>query len=169
MVYFIVHIAKEDKESKLSPRTIKCIFVGYDHQSKVYRCFNPIARKNLITKDIHFNENMLNPTNKIKIDGLDHVDNIAIQSFGSFSWISSPSSHISINTKIQARIHTHPIDISPNHDATIIDSSFEDKPMSHLQMLLQLHNSLKMKLFIFYFITITHITPKRGKYDYISD
>jgi hypothetical protein len=73
-----VSIAKEDKESKLSPRTIKCIFVGYDHQSKAFRCFNPIVKKKFITKNIHFNENMLNPTNKTKIDRLNHIENIAI-------------------------------------------------------------------------------------------
>ncbi len=125
-----VHIVKEDRESKLSAQAIKCIFVGYDHQSKVYRCFNPIARKKFITINIHFNEDMFNPTNKTKINGLDHAENIAIQSLGSSSWTSSPSFHTSINVKIQTRIHTHPIEIPPNHDVVINDSSFENRPMS---------------------------------------
>jgi hypothetical protein len=72
---------------------------------------------------------MLNSTNKTKIDGLDHAKDIAIQSLGSFSWTSSPSSHTSINVEIQARIHTHPIEISPSDDVVVDDSSFEDQPM----------------------------------------
>jgi hypothetical protein len=124
-----VHIGKKDRESKLSPQAIKCIFIGYDHQSKAYRCFNPISRKTLITIDIHFNENMFSPTNKIKINGLDHVEDIVIQSLGSSSWTSS-SLDISTNVKIQARIHIHPIESSPSHDAIIDDSSFEDRLVS---------------------------------------
>lgn len=78
-----VNITNKDRESKLSPWAIKRIFVGYDHQSKAYRCFKPIVRKILVTRDIHFNEDMFNPTKKTKINSQNHIENITIQSFGS--------------------------------------------------------------------------------------
>ncbi len=68
---------------------------------------------------------MFSPTNKTKIDGLDHIENIAIQSLGSSSWTSSPS--LNTSTKIQARIHTQPTKISPNHDVVVDDNSFENR------------------------------------------
>lgn len=71
---------------------------------------------------------MLSPTNKTKLDGLDHIENIAIQSLGSSNWTSSPS--LNTSTEIQGRIHTHPTEISPSHDVVVDDSSFEDRTMS---------------------------------------
>jgi hypothetical protein len=123
-----VNITNKYRESKLSPRAIKCIFVGYNHRPKAYRCFNPIVRNILITRNIHFNEDMFNPTKNTKINNQNHIENITIQSFGSCNWTSSPS--LNTSTKIQAKIHTHPIEISPSHDVVVDDSSFENRPTS---------------------------------------
>ena len=50
-----VHVPST-KRDKLSPKTIKCIFVGYDTSSKTYRCFNPQTQKILLSRDVEFVE-----------------------------------------------------------------------------------------------------------------
>lgn len=53
-----VHIPRE-KRSKLEVKSVSCILVGYDDQSKAYRCFEPSQRRILINKDIVFDETNL--------------------------------------------------------------------------------------------------------------
>ena len=49
------HVPKETR-SKLDDKSEKCIFVGYDEQSKAYRLFNPITRKVIVSRDVVFKE-----------------------------------------------------------------------------------------------------------------
>ncbi|CAM6106257.1 unnamed protein product [Calypogeia fissa] len=46
-----VHIPKENR-NKLQPRTLKCVLLGYDDESKAYRCYDPINRRILISRDV---------------------------------------------------------------------------------------------------------------------
>jgi hypothetical protein len=41
---------------KLDNRGEKCIFVGYSVESKAYKLYNPIKKKVIINKDVHFIE-----------------------------------------------------------------------------------------------------------------
>jgi len=41
---------------KLSPRSIKCVFVGYSRTQKGYRCFNPSTRKYFVLVNVTFFE-----------------------------------------------------------------------------------------------------------------
>ena len=50
-----VHIPKTDRK-KLDTKTRKCIFVGYDIESKIYRLFNPIQKKIELTRDVTVDE-----------------------------------------------------------------------------------------------------------------
>ena len=43
---------------KLSPRSIKCIFVGYSRTQKDYRCFHPPTRWYFVSTDVTFFESM---------------------------------------------------------------------------------------------------------------
>ena len=43
---------------KLSPRSIKCIFVGYSRTQKGYRCFHPPTRWYFVSADVTFFESM---------------------------------------------------------------------------------------------------------------
>ena len=49
------HVPKETR-SKLDDKSEKCIFIGYDEQSKAYKLFNPITRKVIISRDVVFKE-----------------------------------------------------------------------------------------------------------------
>ena len=49
------HVPKETR-SKLDDKSEKCIFVGYDEQSKAYRLFNPITKKIIVRRDVVFKE-----------------------------------------------------------------------------------------------------------------
>ncbi|CAM6115753.1 unnamed protein product [Calypogeia fissa] len=46
-----VHIPKENR-NKLQPHTLKCVLLGYDDESKAYRCYDPINRRILISRDV---------------------------------------------------------------------------------------------------------------------
>lgn len=48
-----VHIPKE-KRQKLDPKAVKCVFVGYDNDSKGYRVWNPEANKIQVARDVIF-------------------------------------------------------------------------------------------------------------------
>ena len=41
---------------KLSPRSIKCMFIGYSRTQRGYRCFHPPSRRYLVSADVTFFE-----------------------------------------------------------------------------------------------------------------
>lgn len=53
-----LHIPKSSRD-KLYPKASKTTLVGYDENTKGYRCFDPIKRKVLICRDVTFDESML--------------------------------------------------------------------------------------------------------------
>ena len=44
------------KRQKLDPKATATIFIGYDEQSKAYRCYHPPSRKILVSRDVRFDE-----------------------------------------------------------------------------------------------------------------
>jgi hypothetical protein len=49
------HVPKQIR-SKLDDKSEKCIFIGYDEQSKAYSLFNPITKKFIVSRDVVFKE-----------------------------------------------------------------------------------------------------------------
>jgi hypothetical protein len=47
----------EEMRKKLDNRSEKCIFIGYNEQSKAYRLYNPVTKKFLVRRDAKFLEN----------------------------------------------------------------------------------------------------------------
>lgn len=53
-----MHIPKV-KRSKLEPKSIPCIFVGYSLEAKAYRLYDPVTRKMNISRDVVFMEDQV--------------------------------------------------------------------------------------------------------------
>ncbi|KAH9666171.1 retrovirus-related pol polyprotein from transposon RE1 [Citrus sinensis] len=51
-----VHLPQQDK---LSPRALRCVFVGYALHQKGYRCYHPPSRKIYITMGVVFHEDIM--------------------------------------------------------------------------------------------------------------
>lgn len=81
----MVHIPKE-KRKKWDYKSQKLIFVGYDDNSKAFRCIDQKTRKVIVSRDVIFHENELN-TDKLytSIDEVrDSEDEIDTKSEGNF-------------------------------------------------------------------------------------
>jgi hypothetical protein len=46
----------EAKRRKLDDRGEKCIFVGYNEESKAYKLYNPLTNKVVVSRDVIFSE-----------------------------------------------------------------------------------------------------------------
>ena len=51
--------------SKLNPKPLKCIFLGYSRVQKRYRCYCPSLHKYMVSTDVTFLENTLRSLNPI--------------------------------------------------------------------------------------------------------
>jgi len=54
--YFVQDLSQ--RLNKLSPRSIKYVFVGYSRTQKWYQCYNPFTRKHLVSADVTFFESV---------------------------------------------------------------------------------------------------------------
>ena len=52
------HVPKKDR-NKLKSKTIKCLFVSYDKQNKVYRLYNLQKQKIVLNRDVIFDQNSI--------------------------------------------------------------------------------------------------------------
>ncbi|KAM1414454.1 hypothetical protein ACFX2I_006230 [Malus domestica] len=76
-----VHLHKQQR-SKLEPRALRCMFVGYASNQKGYRCYHPPTTKLFVTVDVAFHENdmyfahyesALQGENKTEVQTLDYT------------------------------------------------------------------------------------------------
>jgi hypothetical protein len=54
-----VHINKVNRGGKLDSKSIECVHLGYDLETKGYRLYNPITKKIFISRDVKFIETLL--------------------------------------------------------------------------------------------------------------
>jgi hypothetical protein len=50
-----VHVPNELR-TKLDPKVEKCVFIGYSHEQKGYRCYNLVTREMRVSRDVVFDE-----------------------------------------------------------------------------------------------------------------
>jgi hypothetical protein len=53
-----VHIPKQNCD-KISSKTKKCLFMGYDDKSKVYRLYDPTEKQIVLSRDVTFDESKI--------------------------------------------------------------------------------------------------------------
>lgn len=59
------------QRDKLDPKSKKCIFVGYGKHVKGYRLWDPVSRKIILSRDVHFDESrMLDKTLETNKEGV---------------------------------------------------------------------------------------------------
>ena len=61
-------LTPKNQRSKLDPRSMKCIFVGYDDAMKGYRLWDPTSHKIVISKDVIFYESSLIKSESVRVD-----------------------------------------------------------------------------------------------------
>ncbi|CAL9005295.1 unnamed protein product [Prunus brigantina] len=54
-----------DERSKLKPKSLECIFIGFESGAKSYRLCNPVNHKKILSRDVVFDEKAI-PMNKVK-------------------------------------------------------------------------------------------------------
>jgi hypothetical protein len=77
-----LHIPKE-KRNKLDSKTKRCLFLGYDNESKASRLFDATTRKIFLSRDVIFDKNRI---------GYHHVLETSILPDNSFPTLDSDSS-----------------------------------------------------------------------------
>lgn len=70
----MVHVPKE-KRKKLDFKSMKLIFVGYDNDTKGYRCIDKSTRKFFISRDVIFHEKIIVKTYELNDDASDDFKN----------------------------------------------------------------------------------------------
>jgi transposase InsO family protein len=56
----------DERRTKLEPKSVECIFMGYDGNSKAYRLFDPKKRTIIKSRDVRFDEEEMKPTHTIE-------------------------------------------------------------------------------------------------------
>ncbi|CAH9083140.1 unnamed protein product [Cuscuta epithymum] len=96
--------------TKLDPKSLKCIFLGYSRVQKGYRCFCPSTGRYLISIDVSFHENTLFSSSKTDI----HEDNDEILIYTvtipeTTPSVTRPPVHLVYTRRHKAQDHSPPV------------------------------------------------------------
>ena len=63
-----VHLHKRQR-NKLTPRALRCVFLGYAAYQKGYRCYHPPSKRMLVTMDVVFHEDSMYFSSEPELQG----------------------------------------------------------------------------------------------------
>ena len=69
-----VHLHKRQR-NKLTPRALRCVFLGYAAYLKGYRCDHPTSKRMFVTMDVVFHEDLMYFSSEPKLKG-EHLDEV---------------------------------------------------------------------------------------------
>ena len=85
-----VHVP-DIKRSKLDSKTLPCILLGYDNQSKGYRLFDPHTKRIYMSRDVVVDENQMGLDSiKVQVISLEIIDLFPTPSPSSASILGEP-------------------------------------------------------------------------------
>ncbi|CAM6116227.1 unnamed protein product [Calypogeia fissa] len=128
-----VHIPKERRD-KLGSKSISAVLVGYDDQSKAYRCFDPNTQKILISRDVVIDEtlpgNFVSNNDEAHSTVLDMLSSLAVEandSTYSDDTHSIMSNEIPVNSPtIEDAVNTDTAGREvPEHPSQLLDSEYD--------------------------------------------
>lgn len=128
----MVHIPKANRR-KLDEKATKMIFVGYDHETKGYRCINKSNRKLTISRDVKFLDHPKQPAQKyldnfVIFDSEDEEADDAHDEFSTPNTSTSTSlesSNTSINSQSTSNASST-ADLSSGNDTVVEDDNDND-------------------------------------------
>lgn len=68
-----VHLHKHQR-NKLTPRALRCMFIGYAIHQKGYRCYHPPTQRMFITMDVVFHEDSIYFSSESELQGEYHKE-----------------------------------------------------------------------------------------------
>ena len=110
--------------SKLDPKSLKCIFLGYSRVQKGYRCYCPSLRRYLVSVDVIFLENASFSQDPIHTSQKED-DNLLVYTLASPAFAFMPPLTKPPITQVYTR-HQHPPVSSPPPAASTSDPALSD-------------------------------------------
>ena len=103
------HIPKDERR-KLDAKSIKCVFIGYCSDKKVYKLFDPNSHKLFASRDVMFHENAetVDTTNAADVWHNDSDEHVKIDAM-----VKHEQEHVQVHERNESNMDT-----SSNHDTS---------------------------------------------------
>ena len=96
-----VHLHKRQR-NKLTPRALRCVFLGYATYQKGYRCYHPPSKRIFVTMDVVFHEDSMYFSSEPELQG-EHLEEVQALDYDfliSINWeLPEPSNNLNGNEK----------------------------------------------------------------------
>lgn len=82
------------ERTKLSAQSVECVFLGYSLEHKGYRCYDPVARRMRISRDVSFVENnpfYYSPSSTRSLSSVDDLSFLSLPPIELFPMVPPPS------------------------------------------------------------------------------
>ena len=101
-----VHLHKRQC-NKLTPRALRCVFLGYAAYQKGYRCYHPLSKRMFVTMDVVFHEDSMYFSSEPELQG-EHLEEVQALDYDFLISIegelSKPSNNLNGNEKERPKL-----------------------------------------------------------------